>query len=282
MKESPLFSILIANYNNGRFLLEAIESVKKQSYSNWEIVLVDDASTDNSHEIYKQLDQDERIRIFYNGENRGCGYTKHRCAELANGEICGFLDPDDVLLSDALNSHVTTHLNHPDVSCVFSRYYRCDENLNVIKESRRLKIPSGASYFTNKDYSVEAFSSYKKDCYDRTEGLYPDLKAAVDQDLFFKLEEVAPIYVLDQITYKYRIHSKSVSNKPTNEDVYWNLIVRHRTCLRRGLNPHDYPVQDFIRYTRNVYNEGADKTRQSLSYRIGRIVLLPFTWFRKK
>ena len=95
MTNQPLFSVLIANYNNGKYLMDAIESVRQQTYTNWEIILVDDSSTDNSHELYKELEQDERIHIFLNNQNRGCGYTKHRCAELANGEICGFLDPDD-------------------------------------------------------------------------------------------------------------------------------------------------------------------------------------------
>ena len=100
MNDNPLFSVLIANYNNGKYLMDAIKSVYEQTYTHWEIILVDDASTDNSHELYKELEKDERIRIFYNDENHGCGYTKRRCAELANGELCGFLDPDDAYTFD--------------------------------------------------------------------------------------------------------------------------------------------------------------------------------------
>lgn len=81
----PLFSVLIANYNNGKYLMEAIESVRQQTYTNWEIILVDDASTDNSKELYKELEKDERIHIYLNEQNIGCGYTKRRCAELATG-----------------------------------------------------------------------------------------------------------------------------------------------------------------------------------------------------
>ena len=62
---------------------------------------MDDSSTDNSHELYKELEKDERIHVFLNDQNHGCGYTKRRCAELANGEICGFLDPDDALTDNA-------------------------------------------------------------------------------------------------------------------------------------------------------------------------------------
>ncbi|MBR5957742.1 MAG: glycosyltransferase family 2 protein [Salinivirgaceae bacterium] len=85
--KNPLFSVLIANYNNGRYLQEAVDSVRSQTYTNWEIILVDDASTDNSKELYKELEKDSHIHIFYNEENKGCGYTKRRCAELAKGEV---------------------------------------------------------------------------------------------------------------------------------------------------------------------------------------------------
>lgn len=70
MKE-PLFSILIANYNNGKYIKEAIDSVYIQDYSNWEIIIVDDASTDNSKEIYSEFINNPRIRVFYNEKNRG-------------------------------------------------------------------------------------------------------------------------------------------------------------------------------------------------------------------
>lgn len=58
MNATPLFSVLIANYNNGKYLMEAIESVRQQTYANWEIILVDDGSTDNSKELYSELQKD--------------------------------------------------------------------------------------------------------------------------------------------------------------------------------------------------------------------------------
>ena len=63
ISDQPLFSVLIANYNNGRYLMGAIESVRQQTYTNWEIVLVDDGSDDNSSDLYKELMQDAHIHI---------------------------------------------------------------------------------------------------------------------------------------------------------------------------------------------------------------------------
>ena len=130
MTNEPLFSVLMANYNNGKYLMGAIESVRRQTYANWEIVLVDDGSVDNSLELYEELGKDSRIHIFRNEKNMGCGYTKRRCVEESSGELCGFLDPDDEILPNALKVMVDTHDEHPEVSLVTSRYYFCDEELN--------------------------------------------------------------------------------------------------------------------------------------------------------
>ena len=289
MKDNLLFSVLIANYNNGRFLMEAIESVRNQTYTNWEIVLVDDGSTDNSIELYKQLEQDSRIHVFYNDENKGCGYTKRRCAELANGKICGFLDADDVLLPEAIMSHVETHIQHPEVSCVFSRYYFCDENLNVMEELRLLEIKEGCSYFTNRDYMPEHLVSFKKVCYEKTIGIAPELMAGVDQDLYFKLEEVAPVFVLDSFTYMYRRTDNQISQGDNHyKAFYWNLIVRHTTCMRRHLNPEEYSCQDLVVFMtpliveKNGLRGELLRIRSSRAYRIGKCILRPMSWLRNR
>lgn len=283
MTDNPLFSVLIANYNNGKYLMDAIESVYTQTYTNWEIILVDDGSTDNSKELYKELANDSRIHIFCNDKNRGCGYTKRRCAELANGEICGFLDPDDMLLPEAIKSHVDAHLERVTVSCVFSRFYFCDDKMNRTSQSRLLEIEPGKTYFTNKDYQPEVFASFKKMLYGRTEGIASDIKLGVDQDLYFKIEETGPVYILDKFTYLYRIHNKSISRDSNQSAFYWNLIVRHRTCMRRRLSPVDFPIRDFTDdYNRlkSKYEKQIQDITKSYSYRIGYFILTPFRFFK--
>ena len=69
-KKSP-FSVLIANYNNAKYIKKAIESVLKQTYKNWEIVIVDDASTDNSLEVIRPYLKDKRIKLVKHKENQG-------------------------------------------------------------------------------------------------------------------------------------------------------------------------------------------------------------------
>lgn len=137
-----LFSVLIANYNGGKYLSECIDSVLKQTYSNWEIVIVDDASTDDSLLLYQNYQNDDRIHIYLRGENKGCTFTKAECIQYARGEICAFLDSDDYLEKNAIEEMVKAHYNKK-VSLVSSRYKNVDENGVYLSSNRLLKTPIG-------------------------------------------------------------------------------------------------------------------------------------------
>lgn len=303
----PLFSVLIANYNNGKYLMDAIESVRQQTYVNWEIILVDDSSTDNSHELYKELKKDERIHIYLNDQNRGCGYTKRRCAELANGEICGFLDPDDSLIENALELMVNVHIKYPKVSVVYSKAYFCDTAFNVLREAFLPDLSNGKTYFDYRNHGSMHFTSYKNSYYKLIDGINPHLQAGVDQDLYFRIEEVGDIYALDEFTYKYVTsgHDNSVA---TNFNTYaklwyWNLMARRDTCIRRNI-PEKILIDDFQKILDNyakgllernsrevidkivseklyecIYQKESE-IRSSHAYRLGKLILQPLSWVR--
>ena len=278
----PLFSILIANYNNGNYIKEAIDSVFAQDYTNWEIIIVDDASTDNSKEVYSEYANDSRIHIYYNENNKGVTYTKWRCLEYAKGELCGFLDPDDTILPNAISLMVKAHSLDEDISIISSRYYVCDENMNIQRESGYLRIPEGESYLTYMQYAPWPFISFKMSKYRQTNGLNKNNKIGDDQELCLLLEEVGKWHVLDDITYKYRMKSDSLSSKHGYRCLYWNMIVYHEACIRRGLNPEDYPYKNFISIVDGVKNQ----ILFSKEFRLGTILISPLRvikrWMLKK
>lgn len=297
MNTQPLFSVLIANYNNGKYIKDAINSVIAQTYSNWEIIIVDDGSSDNSRRELSTFSTDKRIHLYYNEQNRGCGFTKRRCVELSNGELCGFLDSDDVLLNDALAVHANIHLQKPDISCCFSRFYVCDEHLNIIDELRLLQKPDNITYFENGDYMPEHFASFKRNLYTQTPGISPILPAAVDQDLYFKLEEVSPIYISDKFTYKYRSTPNQISqNTKSYEALLWNLLVRHDTASRRRLQLNNPAITALYKKIQDLsleldsnkcnreeliqVHQTLDGIQSSIAYRIGKTITKPFSYLR--
>lgn len=238
MENTPLFSVLVANYNNGSYLEESIQSIYDQTYINWEIIIVDDCSSDNSQDIYKKYEKDPRIKIFYNNSNRGCGYTKNRCVSESAGLICGFLDPDDILSSNALEKMVEAHDNMPEISLIHSRFFYCDEHLNVTSELKNITLFDQKDlFFFNQSYSIRPFATFKRKYYDLTNGIEPYLQRAVDQDLYLKLYEVAPTFYLNEPLYYYRIHDAGISTFGNVEKaLYWHWVVIIDAAKRRNIN----------------------------------------------
>lgn len=231
-----LFSLLVANYNNGHFFRDCYKSIINQTYTNWEVVIVDDASTDNSiQEINKLINGDSRFQLFRNDKNYGCGYTKNRCASLAKGEVLGFLDPDDAIKPNALEVMIEAHELHPYVAIVTSKYEFVDLQMNFIRPSLYgCAVSNGKSYLTYGKGALTHFATFKKEKYLQSEGINPFLKRAVDQDLYYKMEEQGKHYFLDKVLYRYRIHKKSISN---NENLYkaeyWHFYVINKAYKRR-------------------------------------------------
>lgn len=271
-------SILIANYNNGRYIMDAIESIRHQSYHNWEIVIVDDCSTDTSVEVYKNLEEDNRIRIFFNSSNMGCGYTKRQCVAQANGDICGFLDPDDTLTKDAIQIMVAEHDKHPDSSLIGSTCFNADENLNIVSiSSYGRPIPQGHSFLTYRQ-GVTAFATFRKKCYEQTEGIDPLMLRAVDHDLYYKLEEVGKVYYVDKPLYYYR--QNTASNISLGEENImkahaWDIYAMINACKRRGISIEENALKNVDVFVKYGINMGASQVRNSKSYKLGRFLLHP-------
>lgn len=232
----PLFSILVANFNNGHFFTDCYKSIISQTYSNWECIIIDDGSTDNSVQVIKEIiNKDDRFKFFYNSKNEACGYTKDKCAQLASGEICGFLDPDDTLVVDALEIMVMEHKNNEHVSIITSKFELVNLDMSFKAHSYQGgAIPDGKSYLTTTQGNLTAFATFKLKSYSKTTGINKKMKRAVDQDLYYKMEEQGGHLFLDKVLYRYRINDNSISaNKNVFKAQYWHLYAMVQAYERR-------------------------------------------------
>jgi glycosyltransferase involved in cell wall biosynthesis len=245
-----LFSLLIANYNNGKFFKDCYESIIAQTYENWETIIVDDSSTDNSVSIIKNIiGHDARFHLFINEENKGCGYTKRKCVELASGEICGFIDADDALLPRALEKMYAAHLNDPGVVLVHSSLIYCNEALEKVRPyPQAAPVTASQPRFLNLDHAVTAFSTFKRRAYLKTEGIDAYLQKAVDQDLYLKMYETGPFHFIDEPLYLYRRHIQSISSDTNMEKAqFWHWFVIMQAAKRRHITIDDVFVKYFIK-----------------------------------
>jgi glycosyltransferase involved in cell wall biosynthesis len=243
------FSILIANYNNGKYFSDCYDSIIAQTYKDWEAIIVDDKSTDNSIDLISSLiKDDQRFKLFRNEINKGCGFTKRRCAELATGGICCFLDPDDSITQDALEAMVDAHTKHPEVSLVHSKFYFCDEKLNRTSLHHLAGNVITDNRFTNLDAKVTPFAAFKSAAYEQTGGIDQNLLRAVDQDLYLKLSEKGPFFFINKALYNYRVHRGGIATANTDKAFYWYLKVIAKAEERRGVNLEN-ELSDYLNRT---------------------------------
>jgi glycosyltransferase involved in cell wall biosynthesis len=216
------FSLLIANYNNGKFFKDCYDSILAQEYKNWEVVIIDDRSTDDSVEVIKKIiGSDERFKLYENDANYGVGVTKAKLIEDASGDVCGYLDPDDIIKPNALKSAVQVLEKKKDVVLTYSRLAKCDQNLNIIKEFRAaMQVPNRQKTFFNFPIQIAPFVAFRRDVYLNGPKINPELKIAEDQDLYFKMYEVGKVHFINQTDYLYRAHSGGISQNANKEKSY--------------------------------------------------------------
>jgi len=264
------FSILIAHYNNYHYFTDCYKSILNQTYQNFEVIIVDDCSTDESYQkIIALTNNNPKVKIFRNNENQGVGFTKRRCIELASGEICGFLDPDDALAENALEKSIENHTENNVAT--YSRFYLCDSNLipnRFFPHSRFVK--NGSRKFFNIFLEVNHFFTFKKSLYNTTSGINPDLRSAEDQDLYLKLYDLGRFTFINIPLYYYRLHENGVSQKISTKEILnqnWHGVLVE-TATRRKLKTlygkKIADINDLPRYLKDKQNSFFTKILRNL------------------
>jgi glycosyltransferase involved in cell wall biosynthesis len=240
-------SVAMTCFNTSKFVEQAIKSIYDQTYTNWELVIVDDASTDGTlkvvGETISKLVIKQKCRIFKHKENFGYGKTLKDAIEYSNGELVAVVDSDDVIKPTALSLVVPPHEKYPDVCLVYTNYMVCGTNLNNIRIVKNFQIPEKRT-FLNFMKGVSHFKCFKKSFYNKTEGIDPTLVKSVDKDLILKLEEVGRFFYVDATVYMYREHRNNLSNsffrKPKDEQIKIkksrDKIIENAKLRRRLLN----------------------------------------------
>ncbi|MCD6017980.1 MAG: hypothetical protein K0S53_1101 [Bacteroidetes bacterium] len=288
---SKKISILIANYNNGEFFQDCWNSLVNQTYSNWEAIIVDDKSTDNSVEIIRQIIHgDSRAKLHINERNLGCGYTKRRCAELGCGELYGFLDPDDTLEPNALELMNSVFSENTSVVLAYSKHRRYDSTLtNIIsKEYNISSIDSKDIFYFNLSGTITAFAVFKADAYKKTAGIDAYMLRAVDQDLYLKLCEMGETMPVHEYLYKYRIHANGISTgdgiATVSKAEYWQWYAINAAAKRRGVYVEDLFSQYYI--NKSMYNKLAKDYQlvlNSVGFKLSRkLSAVKSIFFKKK
>lgn len=232
------FSILIAHYNNFDYFKDCYKSIISQTFQDFEVIIVDDCSSKESFEKLEYfLKADPRFKLFRNAQNEGVGFTKSKCVDHASGEICGFVDPDDALVVNALEMSILAY-GEKDVVATHSQFNLCDSELKILKVfGNTQKVKNSNQKFFNINFEVNHFFTFKKSAYNQTSGIDQKLTSAVDQDLYLKIYETGNLKYIKKPLYNYRLHEKGVSQEKSKKgklNQNWHLVLKN-TLDRRGI-----------------------------------------------
>lgn len=221
----PFVSVIMPVYNGAKFLPEAVQSIRQQSYHPLEIIIIDDGSTDETAKLGLNLGQD--IRYIYQ-RNSGPSAARNRGLEMARGEIIGFLDADDLWPENKLQIQIARLTNDPKIDVVAGRIQYIElpgaEDINIQFEgpdNTLIHVHLGSAIF-------------RKSVFD-TVGLFDEtLWYSEDHDWFLRArEQNISMVILKQTTLYYRCHESNMTRNKTIKDYQVLQVLKNSLDRRR-------------------------------------------------
>lgn len=212
-----MVSVIIPAYNAENFISKTIESVLSQTYTDWELIIVDDGSTDGTAKLvsdYISSSKTEKIKLL-SQKNSGVSVARNKGIDAAKGDFIAFLDADDYWLPNNLFDKYTFLNKNPEADFTFSNFYIGDKDLEILEKGpvgtdidmlenllywKRAVIPGASSNLF-----------LRKKCFDQGLRFDPAFSTAADQDFCFYLVYSFKGKHLNDYTWIYRVHSTSMS-----------------------------------------------------------------------
>ncbi len=212
MKDEPLVSVVIATYNMGQYLPDAVESVLNQNWQNLEVIVIDDGSEDNTEENIVRFNEDSRFR-YIRTNNQGQPKAKNRGLAESKGQFVGFCDADDLWHPDKLMLQMPLFGN-PSVGVVYSEVSYINEVGVKVKKPRPYSRYSGkvTSQLAIKNFIPFGSAMIRRSCIDQEGAFDESLPMGIDWDLWLRYSLNWEFQYLPQKTYIYRIWPGQMSN----------------------------------------------------------------------
>ncbi|MGA1871247.1 MAG: glycosyltransferase family 2 protein [bacterium] len=226
MNEEIFVSVIIPTYNRAKLLDEAIKSVLEQTYKNFEIIVVDDCSTDNTEEIVKKI-KDTRIRYIRHEENHGGSAARNTGIKAAKGDYIAFHDSDDLWLPQKLEKQVDILINHKDIALVYTNIIYIDNNGKYLKVGfEPTKFVSGYAFkecLLADTPCLLATWLIRKSCFDTLGYFDEDFQMAQGREMELKIARIYKIYGIKEPLYLNRIHALPRTSGKSAElsEYYW-------------------------------------------------------------
>jgi teichuronic acid biosynthesis glycosyltransferase TuaG len=214
MNKKPFFSVIMASYNSEKYIEKSIQSVINQTFSDWELIISDDASQDNTrHIILKSSLLDKRIRFLFLNKNRGPGAARNTAISIAKGYWISILDSDDLYLPNKLSEQYRIISNESDLILLGSACFHIDE---FDKRVGKHKYPKNSSQLKRNLVVMKRFPPhssivYRSDVVKICRGFNENYRKSQDYDFWLRLTSQGEFQSCQIPLVEYRVHSRSIS-----------------------------------------------------------------------
>ncbi|SEP76565.1 Glycosyl transferase family 2 [Virgibacillus subterraneus] len=257
--KQPLVTVFIPLYNCEEYISEALESVINQSYSNIEIVIIDDGSTDNSVNIVNSY-TDPRIRLIKNEINRGIPYTRNLGLQESQGKYMAIIDSDDIAYLTRIEKQVNYMENNPNIDGIGTYYEIFGGRFKKVMKPKNItseEIKAGL-LFLNRIANPTSF--LRLETINKYELRYnPEYFVAQDYDMWIQLSKVGELSILPEVLLKYRTGHTNVTKKSKSSKIIQRKKINdsiHRDIL-------DFYNFDLTEVELRVFNEFFNDNYQS-------------------
>lgn len=260
---TQLVSCIMANYNtNKEHLKTAIDSILNQTYKDFEIIIVDDKSTDDSLEFLKEYEKlYPQIKILENETNHGLAFSLNKAIEESKGDYIARMDTDDISFPDRFEKQVAYMKAHPDVDILgtFAKEFDQSHNLKMATFINKDDTKS-LLLFTNCLFHPTVM--IKKSFLEKTGIRYDEnFLTSQDYDLWARASHKGNIEVLDEFLLLYRIHGGQITEKKKQRVRKYTKEISFRQLQTLGLDPQgdDYIGQMALCRLEEISDENIDK-----------------------
>lgn len=237
-------SVLMPVYNCDKYIGQAIQSVLDQTYSDWELLITDDASTDNTVSIIRSfIGADSRIRLYVNPENQKLLRTRNKLLDAASGDLITFQDGDDYSHPQRLELMVKEFEANPSLGVLGSQVAHTNERGKILRVTQK---PTGYKDVLQRMYEENVIGDstmmIKKEALQEVGGKfreYFDGLSYQDYDLSLLLAEKFEAYSLPQVLYYYRQYGQSTSKTVSVDRLLARKIVSHLARQRQESGEDD-------------------------------------------
>lgn len=218
-KSTPLITCVLTSYNYEQFLEESLQSLLNQTYPNFEVVCIDDASTDSSYEIAKKYEKHPKLRLFRNKQNVGALKNITKATELARGEYIGYFSCDDKWDASFLSELGAVILERPQVAMCFSNpafFSETSSHFNQYCDESTFFTPESYAQFTKRSYIWVATHAaiYKTEVIRKLEPFKKEYDYHCDWLMNYQIASQYPIAYVPKTLAWMRTHSQSFSANP--------------------------------------------------------------------